>query len=481
MLDVSDLQHGPVATVATVAIEELAPRLRGMLLRAGDDGYDAIRRTWNGRIDRKPAAIARCAGVGDVIAAVKFARNNNIPFSVRGTGHNVSGCAVRDGGLTIDLSLMKGIRIDPARRLGRVQAGATWGDFDHETQAFGLATTGGRISTTGVAGLTLGGGYGWLMRKCGLAVDNLVSADIVTADGDHLVASEKENSDLFWGIRGGGGNFGIVTSLQFRLHPIGPLVMGGMVFYPATRARELLYFYRSFMASAPDDLTALFNFLIAPAAPFVPPHLRGVPVVAIAVCHAGSLEDAERDLAPLREIGPPLLHRIKPRRYTSVQRMFDAAGEFGYQVFGRCGHLADLGDEAVDTVLAHATHVTSPFSIVMISPLGGAVGRVGEHDTAFSYRSTAFDIAIDSVWRDPFDSARHIDWTLGFWEAMRPFVAGVYVNELGEEGEDRVREAYNPTTYERLVALKGKYDPQNLFCSNQNIKPGSSHKGGYTC
>ncbi|MGA7732012.1 MAG: FAD-binding oxidoreductase [Chloroflexia bacterium] len=452
-------------------IQGLRAGLRGVLLRPEDEGYDAIRQVWNGRVDRKPALIARCAGVADVIAAVHFAREHRIELSVRGTGHNAAGYAVSDGGLMIDLSPMKGIRIDPARRTARVQPGVTWGEFDHEAQAFGLATTGGRISTVGVGGLTLGGGYGWLMRKCGLAIDNLLSVDVVTADGSFVTASEAENSDLFWGVRGGGGNFGIATSFEFRLHRIGPIVTGGMAFYPAAQAKEVLQFYREFMGNAPDELAALFNFLFVPPAPFVPPHLRGVRVVAIAVCHFGSLEEAARDLAPLREIGPPLLERIKPRPYTAVQRMYDAAGEFGPHVYGRSGHLAGLGDNVVDILVDHAAQMTSPMSIVMISPLGGAVGRVGDEDTAFSYRQTAYDYAIDSVWTDPHDSDRHIAWTHDFWEALRPFSKGVYVNELGDEGEPRVREAYSPATYQRLVALKKKYDPDNVFHLNQNIKP----------
>ena len=403
--------------------------------------------------------------------AVSFARQNNVPVSVRSSGHNVAGHAVCDGGLMIDLSLMKGIRVDQVRQIGRTQAGVTWGEFDHETQAFGLATTGGRISTTGIAGLTLGGGYGWLMRKCGLAIDNLQSVDIVTADGSFITASATENADLFWGVRGGGGNFGIVTSFEYRLHPIGPLVTGGMIFYPAAQARELLHFYREFMASAPDELAALFNFLVAPPAPFVPAHLRGVTAVAIAVCHVGSIEEAEGDLAPLRAFGRPLIDRIKPRHYTSLQRLFDAAGDFGCHVYGRSGHLAELSDDAIETLVTHAVHLTSPLSIVMISPLGGAVERIGEHDTAFSHRHTAYSYAIDSVWTDPGESERHIQWTDDFWTAMRPFSSGVYVNELGNEGEERVREAYNPTTYARLVVLKNTYDPANMFRLNQNIAP----------
>ena len=426
---------------------------------------------WNGLVDRKPALVARCTGAADVLQAVDFARQNDVPISVRSSGHNVTGCAVCDGGLTIDLSPMKGVRVDRSGRRARAAAGVTWGELDHETQAVGLATTGARISTTGIAGVSLGGGYGWLMRSCGLTVDNLVSVDVVTADGRLLTASETEHPDLFWGLRGGGGNFGIATSFEYRLHPVGPLVVGGAAFYPADRAGALLRFYRDFTASAPDELSALFNFLVAPPAPFVPPELHGVPVVAIAVCHTGSAEDARRDLAPLREVGPALLDRIGPMRYTSLQRLYDAAGRFGSLVHGRAGHLAELADELVDALAARAVELTSPLSIAMISPLGGAVARVGDDETAFSHRAAAYDLAIESVWTDPAESERHVRWTEELWSAVRPFTKGVYVNELGEEGEERLREAYAPRTLQRLVALKDVYDPANVFRRNQNIRP----------
>lgn len=455
-------------------IEKFSAHLRGVKLQPGDANYDAARQVWNARIDRRPALIVRCAGVADVIQAVRFARETQMPLSVRSSGHNVTGCAVCDGGMMIDLSLLKGIHVDPIRQIARAQPGVHWGEFDHETQAFGLATTGGRISTVGIAGVTLGGGYGWLMRKCGLTIDNLRAVDIVTAAGEFVTASATENTDLFWGIRGGGGNFGIVTSFEYQLHPIGPLVTGGWTYYPATQARELLCFYRDFMRTAPDELSTLFNFLSAPPpAPFVPAHLRHTPVVAIAVCHVGSLEAAQQDLAPLRNVCQPLIDLIKPMRYTRLQRLFDAAGVFGHQVCTKSGHLSDLSDGAIDTLVKHATQITSPLSIVMLSSLGGAVARVGEHDTAFSYRQTAFDYAIDSVWDAPTEAERHLQWTNEFWQAMQPYSMGAYVNELDQAGAARVREAYTPATYTRLVALKNKYDPENLFHLNQNIMPTS--------
>src|SRR5712692_1718115 len=458
-------------TLDKTTIQEFRASLRGALLRPGDDGYDAARRVWNGMIDRKPALIVPCAGVADVINAVNFARTHNLLVSVRGGGHNVTGNAVCEGGIMIDLSPMKGIRVDPARRTARAQAGLTWREFDHETQAFGLATTGGQVSSTGIAGLTLGGGVGWLMRTCGLAVDNLLSVDIVTADGRLLTASATENEDLFWGVRGGGGNFGIVTSFEYRLHPIGPLVLGGMLLYPAAQAKELLHFYREFMAGTPNELMALVAFLTAPPAPFVPAHLQGTPMVAIAICYAGSIEEGQRVVEPLRRFGPPTLDLLSPMPYTVIQQLFDAANPFGLQVYVKSDHLADLGDEVIDTLVTHAATATSPLSVVILFPLEGVVSRVGEQETAFGHRNTAYDYVIYSMWTDPQESERHIQWTRDFWTAMQPFSTGVYVNELGNEGEDRVRAAYLPATYERLIALKNRYDPANLFRLNQNIKP----------
>jgi FAD/FMN-containing dehydrogenase len=458
--------------VDETAIQAFRAGVRGALLRPGDDGYDAARRVWNGMIDRNPALIVRCAGVADVINAVNFARTHHLLVSVRGGGHNVTGNAVCEGGLMIDLSSMKGIRVDPVRRTVRAQAGLTWGEFDHETQAFGLAMTGGQVSTTGIAGLTLGGGLGWLMRTCGLVVDNLLSVDLVTADGRVLLASATENEDLFWGVRGGGGNFGIATSFEYRLYPIGPIVMGGMVLHPASQAKELLRYYREYMTGAPDELMALVGFLTAPPAPFVPTHLHGTSMVAIAVCYAGSIEEGQRAVEPLRAFGPPTLDLISPMPYAALQQLFDAAVPFGlHQVYEKSDHLAGLSDEVIDTFVTHTAAVTSPLSVVLLLPLGGAVSRVGEQDTAFGHRDTTYDYEIICMWTDPGESEQHIKWARDFWTAMQPFSVGVYVNQLGNEGEDRIRAAYPPTTYERLVALKNKYDPTNLFRMNQNIKP----------
>jgi FAD/FMN-containing dehydrogenase len=452
-------------------IKNLRSALRGQLILPGENEYDSARQVWNGRIDRKPAMITRCAGVLDVIRALDFARQNNIPLSIRSSGHNVTGCSVCDGGIVIDLSRMKGIEIDSQSKKVRAQAGVTWGELDHETQAFGLATTGGRVSTTGIAGVTLGGGYGWLMRKYGLAIDNLLSVDVVTANGTFLTANATQNENLFWGIRGGGGNFGIVTAFEFCLHPVGPLVTAGVLFYPPNRAMELLHFYREWMACAADELSTQFNFLIAPPAPFVPPNLRGRPVVAIAVCHVGSTEAANRDLAGLQKFGQPLLERIKPVPYTALQRSFDFAGVFGNQVYSKSGHLPELSDGAIECLAMGGPAITSSMSIVMLSSLGGAVAQIEENATAFSFRNTLYDYAIDSVWKEPEQSEQHILWTRKLWGAMQPFSTGAYVNELDDEEKNRAQEAYNPQTYQRLVGLKNQFDPENVFCNNQNIQP----------
>ena len=463
---------GTATTLEEAAVQELRAGLRGTLLRSGDDGYDAARRVWNAMIDRRPALIARCAGASDVIRAVSFARSHHLLLSVKGGGHNVAGNAVCDGGLMIDLSPMRGIRVDPRARTVRVEAGATWAAVDHETQAFGLAVTGGQVSHTGVAGLTLGGGVGNLMRKLGLTIDNLLSVDVVLADGRLLTASAAENQDLFWAVRGGGGNFGIATSFEYRLHPVGPIVLGGMALYPAEQARELLRFYREFMAAAPDELMATVAFLTAPPAPFIPAHVQGKLMVAVLFCHIGPSERAERDAAAWRAFRTPAVDLIGPMPYVAVQRLVDDGAPYGQlQVYLKSDHLAELTDEIIDLVVAHASAITSPQSLVLLFPLGRAVARVGKEDTAFGHRDAAYDYVAYAMWTDRDDADRHVAWTRRFAAAMQPFSIGAYVNEMVDEGEERVRAAYPPATYERLVSLKRKYDPTNLFKLNQNVKP----------
>ncbi len=454
-------QGGPM--LPDGAIQKFTADFHGELIRQGDPGYDGARAVWNGMIDRRPALIARCAGVEDVQAAVRFARGNGLLTAVRGGGHNAAGFAVCDGGLVIDLSPMKAIRVDPAARTARAQAGATWGDFDRETQAFGLATTGGAISTTGIAGLTLGGGLGWLMRSYGLACDNLLSVDLVTAEGRVLTASEQENPDLFWGVRGGGGNFGIVTSFEYRLHPVGP-VLGGVLVHPLDRARAALQFYREFAQSAPTELTIFPALMTTP---------EGVPVIGFAVCYNGPIAKGEQVLQPLRSFGPPVADQVGPMPYTALQSMLDAAFPAGLQVYWRSDFLRGLGDETIDTILTRFGERTSPLSVIIIEQFGGAVGEVGREETAFEYRDARYNLAIIARWTDPGESDKHVRWARETWEAMRPFASGVYVNYLGEEGESRVKAAYGARKYERLVALKTKYDSSNFFRLNQNIKPAS--------
>jgi FAD/FMN-containing dehydrogenase len=450
---------------------DLTPVVCGPVFCPGSDRYEGARRSWNGRIDRRPLAIVRCVRVADVITAVRYARDNDIELSVRSTGHNVTGWAVSDGGLTVDVCALQGIRVDPTLEQATVQSGVRWAALDKTTQMFGLATTGGRVSTTGVAGLTLGGGYGWLMRRYGLTVDNLRRVELITAEGEPATASDAENPELFWGLRGGGGNFGIATAFEYRLHRVGPEVTGGAAFYPADRVREVLHWYREFMAQASDELSAQCNVLRMPAAHFIPEQLHGLPVVAIAVCHVGRGDTAERDLTPLRELGPPLAHHIRAMPYTTLQHLYDFAGLFGCQVHGRAGQLAALSDAVVEALAQYAPLIPSPQSIVMLSPLGGAVSRVGEHDTAYSHRDAAFSYSIDAVWRDPAEADANITWVEQLWAALRPSSVGVYVNELGDEGPARVRSAYNERTWWRLRALKERWDPHNVFHLNQNVPP----------
>jgi FAD/FMN-containing dehydrogenase len=442
-----------------------------MLLHPTDPGYEEARRIWNGAIDRRPACIARCTGAADVIAAVRLARERDLEVAVRSGGHGVAGHAVCDGGLVIDLSPMKGIRVDPAARTARAEAGVLWGELDRETQLFGLATVGGIVTHTGIAGLTLGGGIGWLMRKHGATVDNLLSADVVTADGELVTASEDENPELFWGIRGGGGNFGIVTSFEYRLHPVGPTVLAGPIFHPLESAPEVLRFYREFIADAPDELTTIFHLRAAPPLPFVPQDVHGKPVVIIGACFAGP-RGAEV-LRPLKEFGSPIVDLLEPRPYLELQSMFDASVPHGWHYYWKSLELPPLTDGAIDKLAENAAALTSPMSYCIVFQLGGALGRVGEGETAFGQRDAAHNVNINAVWTggDP-EPERHVAWTRDYFAAMRPYARGrVYLNFLADEGPDRVREAYGAATYARLVDLKRAYDPDNLFHLNQNIPP----------
>lgn len=444
----------------------------GELLHPGDDGYETARRIWNGAIDRRPALIARCTGPDDVISAVRFARSEGLLVAVRGGGHNVAGTAVCDDGLMIDLSPMKGIAVDPARRVARVQPGVLWGELDHETQAFGLAVPGGIVTHTGVAGLTLGGGIGWLMRRHGLTCDSLLSADVVTAEGRQVTVSETEHPDLFWGVRGGGGNFGIVTSFEFRLHSVGPTVLAGLLLHPAEQVREVLDFYRAFAASAPDALTTILTFRHAPALPTIPSHLHGVPVVSLGVCYAGPIEEGQRVVEPLRAFGTPLVDLIGPSAYTAHQSMLDVSVPHGLLYYWKSHYLPDLTDGAIDAIAEHAWRAPSLKSFAIMFQLGGTIAQRGDDEAAFTGRAAAYALNLNSVWTEPAETGQHERWVRNFWDAMLPFThGGVYVNFLGDEGEQRVRAAYGPQKYKRLVALKNRYDPTNFFQLNQNVRP----------
>ncbi len=469
----SDAQ--PVLDAAGNALEEatidaLQSGLRGPLLRQDDEGYDAARAIWNGMIDKRPGLIAQCTGVADVMTAVRFAREHDVRVAVKGGGHNVAGTALCDGGLVIDFSGMKGVHVDPIGRTARVEPGATLGDVDHETQAFGLAVSAGIVTTTGVAGLTLGGGFGWLSPKLGLTCDNLISADIVTADGELVVASEEENADLFWGIRGGGGNFGVVTSFDYNLHPVGPIVFAGAVVHPMADAEQLLRYYRDFVAEAPRELCTIFALRRAPPVPFLPPELHGKPIAVFFVCYQGPIDEGERVLKDLRRFGDPLADVVMPKPFKAHQSMLDAVQPPGRNYYWKSEDLPELTNGAIDVIVEHCNGITSPHTIVPIFQLGGAVADVDENATAYSHRRAAYALNCNASWEDG-EPMPHVQWARDFSEALQPHSMGVYVNFMGDEGEDRARAAYGPEKYRKLVQLKDKYDPTNFFRVNQNIKP----------
>ena len=454
---------GTDAILEEPTVQAFADSLRGRLLRPGGDGYDQARGVWNGMIDRRPALIARAAGPADVVATVRFAREHGLLLAVKGGGHNITGNAVCEGGLMLDLGAMKGVRVDPVARRARAEAGLNWGEYYRETQAFGLASTGGVVSTTGIAGLTLGGGLGWLQGKHGLSCDNLVSADIVTADGQLLTASADQNPDLFWGLRGGGGNFGVVTSFEYRLHRLDP-VLAGMVVHPIAKAKDVLRFYRDFCRGCPDEAVAAAAMMTAE---------DGTPIAVIVAAHFGDLAKGEAALAPLRKFGPPIADTIAQTSYVALNSLFDAAFPYGgVQRYWKSSFLKELGDDMLDIMIARCAKFLSPMSNVLFFHLHGAATRVATDATAFGARSEVWDYDVISQWHDPAETAGHVQWTREFWSAVEPFASGqAYVNHLdAEEGTSRIRQAYRHG-YDRLVALKNKYDPTNLFRLNQNIRP----------
>jgi FAD/FMN-containing dehydrogenase len=452
------------------ALEQFRARLRGELIEPGDAEYDAARKVYNAMIDRRPRLIARCVNVADVIAAVNFGRENRLLVAVRGGGHNAGGLGVADDALVIDLSRMRGVRVDPNARTARVEGGATWGDVDHATQAFGLATPSGVISTTGVGGLTLGGGIGHLSRRFGLTIDNLLEVDLVLADGRFVTASERENPDLFWAVRGGGGNFGVVTSFLFRLHPIST-VHAGPILWPLDQVGEVMRFYRDFITQAPVDLGGWFAFLSVPPGPPFPEHLHGKTMAAVVWCYTGPAEGFEKTFQPIRSVGTPALDLVGPMPYQMLQSMFDAIYPPGLQWYWKADFVNELSDEAIALHLRHGSRLPTPHSTMHLYPINGAVHRVGKNDTAFSFRDTTWAQVIVGVDPDPANKDRIVSWAREYWDALHPYSAGgAYVNFLMEEGREQVTATYRDN-YDRLVAIKGQHDPTNLFRVNQNIRP----------
>ena len=456
--------------VAVATIEQFQAGLRGELIQPGDPAYDEARKVHNAMIDRRPRFIARCVNVADVIAAVGFARENNLTVSIRGGSHNVTGFAVCDDGLVIDISRMRGVRVDPAKRAVRAEGGCTWGDVDHATHAFGLAAPGGIISTTGIAGLTLGGGVGHLTRLAGLSCDNLISADVVTADGRFLTASAEENPDLFWALRGGGGNFGAVTSFEFRLHPVNT-VFAGPIFYPLEKATEAMRNYRDFMKQAPDEMNAFFAFLIVPPVDPFPAELHNKTVCGAVCCYVGPPDKGEQVVRPLSEFGPPLMVGLAPMPFPALQTAFDGLVPAGLQGYWKADFATELNDELIAGHVKHGPAVPTVNTAMHIYPVSGAAQRVGKNDTAWSYREASYVHVIAAMYENPADTDKNREWVRTYFDELHPHSAGgAYINFMGEEGDERIAASYRDN-YQRLADIKRKYDPTNFFHMNQNIKP----------
>ena len=444
-------------------LDQLGQRLKGRLVGPEDADYDEARTVWNGMIDKRPAVIAECADASDVAVAVNFARENNLVVAVRGGGHNVAGHATCDDGIVIDLTPMKNVTVDIGRRTAVAEGGVTWGDYDKETQRHGLASPGGAISTTGIAGLTLGGGFGWLSRSYGLACDNLISAEIVTANGEVLTASAEENPDLFWAIRGGGGNFGVVTRFEYRLQEVGELY-AGLILYPRDRAGEFMRVYSEWTAKAPDEVASMAAFLHSP---------DGDPVVGAIVVYHGPKDEGERVIAPVRSLGSPALDDITPKPYTSVQQVLDDGFPRGLRNYWKSTYLAELGEQCLDILVDHANRAPTTWCVVGLEHMmGGAVARVGEDDTAFANRDAIYSLLILGRTDDPAGDGAVREWVRGLWKAVEPYsTGGVYVNYMGQDEAERIGEAYGTDHYARLAKIKNQYDPANLFRLNQNIAP----------
>jgi FAD/FMN-containing dehydrogenase len=447
------------------------PGFTGTVMCPGDDGYDEARRVFNGLVDSSPAVIARCMSTDDVAAAVRYARANGLTVSVYGGGHGVTGAAVAQGSLCVDLRGMKTVDVDPDSRTARAAGGLTWGELDAATQAHGLAVTGGRVPSTGVAGLTLGSGSGWLERKCGFTCDNLLAAEVVTADGNVVTASETDNQELFWGLRGAGGNFGIVTTFTFKLHEIGPMVWGGMLIFPPQRAAEVLRSYRDFVAKAPDEVGGGLAFVTAPHEEFVPEPARGEPMVGIICCYAGRAEDGPAAYAPLLELGP-VMAMVDVMPYVAVQGLIEPGNQKGKLNYWTGDFYDELPDEAVDTLVAIATQPVSPMTQIIVVPGGGAIARVDDEAMALGSRQAAFNLHFLGMWDAPADTQRNIDYIRNLAGSLKPWSTGAaYLNFLGDEGMGRIEASFGPEKFARLQALKARWDPTNLFRHNQNIPP----------
>ncbi|MGE5847350.1 MAG: FAD-binding oxidoreductase [Ignavibacteria bacterium] len=459
------------ATLEEKIIDEFRAGLRGTLIRPDDESYNTVRKIWNGMIDKYPSLIARCLGTADVIHSVNFARNNNLFVSVRGLGHNIGGNSLCDGGLVIDLSLMKSVYVNPSTMTARVEPGASLGDFDHEAQAFGLAVPLGINSTTGISGLTLGGGFGWLSRKYGLTIDSLISADIVTADGKLLKASSTENQDLFWAIRGGGGNFGIVTSFEFRLFEIGQQVLSGLIIHPLENAREVLRFYNDFIKQTPEEFVCWAVMRKAPPLPFLDPEWHGKEILVLAVCCSGDLAKAEEIAKPLRSFGKPIADVIAPHPYEAWQKVLDPLLAPGMRNYWKSHDFLEISDGLIDVMIEYAGQLPDPQCEVVFVQLGGVINKIPAKATAFARRDTEFVLNLHGRWEDAAKDGLCISWARKLFDACTPYASGsVYVNFMTSEEQDRVRQAYG-SNYDRLVELKNKYDPNNFFNFNLNISP----------
>jgi FAD/FMN-containing dehydrogenase len=451
---------------------ELQAAVRGQVIRPGDNDYDEARAIWNAAHDKNPALIVRCAGTADVIKTVEFVRSQGLPLAVRGGAHSIAGFSTCDGGVVLDLSLMNAVRVDPQARRAVAQGGATWADFDHETQAFGLATTGGLVSTTGLGGFTLGGGIGWLLRKHGLTCDNLVSADVVTADGHLVHASAEQNSDLFWALRGGGGNFGVATSLEYALHRVGPTVLGGLVFFPGEAARQVLTGWRELTTSMPDELTSLVDLTTAPPVPFLPESVHGKPIVAVGAMYCGPQDSGEDVVAPLRTLAEPVADLLGPVPYAAMQQMLDPLWQAGAHNYFTSAMIDNLSDNAIDELIARWSAKPTPQSEIHIHHAGGAVERVSAAETAFAQRTSPYLLNVIARSVDGVGFDGDTTWARDARAAMAGYGSdAMYVNFTGDAGADKVRASYPPETYAKLVTVKRRYDPTNVFRLNQNIAP----------